>query len=91
MRYLAAAAIGGVLAASLCLIPWMVGKYLQTVTGIGREQLADSAIQLPHHTFLVISILEFVYRLRWLLVPLVVVACFAIAKITKTPPANAGG
>jgi hypothetical protein len=91
MRYLVALAIGGVLAATLCLIPWMVATYLQIALGVGREQLTDSAIQLPRRTFLVISILEFVYHLRWLLIPLVFIACFAIAKITKKPPASAGG
>jgi len=91
MRYLVAAAIAGVLAASLWLVPWMVARYLEIVTGVNREQLAHSAIQLPRHTFLVISILEIIYQLRWLLIPLVFVACFAIAKFTKTPPASAGG
>jgi hypothetical protein len=89
MRYLVAAAIGGVLAASVCLIPWMVAPYLQIVTGVDRAQLTDSAIQLPRRTFLVMSILEVVYSLRWLLIPLAFVACFAIAKITKKAPASA--
>ena len=69
----------------------MVATYLQIVTGVDREQLAHSAIQLPRRTFLVMSILELVYSLRWLLIPLVFVAFFAIAKFTKKPPARAAG
>lgn len=84
VRYLIALSLAACIVAMVFGLPWILRSFIQPPVGA-------SEIELTPWQMRVVEVSDLAHRLRWLIAPLVITACFGIAWLSGKPKQRSAG